>query len=199
MNNKHIKVCVFSSSSNAIPDIYFNEAVKLGKIIGERGYTLINGGANVGLMETVTVAASQSGARTVGIIPEKFIKKSLTSENSHQVIKAKNMQERKAKMRELSDAFIALPGGFGTLEEIMEVLTLRQLSYHKKPVVFINVNNFFDFLFKQFEKSFHEKFIKEEYRQLYYIAENAEQAIDYISAYEPFEPGSKWFKVPDAR
>ena len=109
------------------------------------------------------------------------------------------MQERKARMRELADAFIALPGGFGTLEEIMEVLTLRQLTYHKKPVVFINVNNFFEFLFKQFEKSFNENFIREEYRKLYYIADNSEQAIDYITSYEPFEPGSKWFNVPETR
>jgi hypothetical protein len=193
------KICVFSSSSNAIPQVYINEAVKLGQIIGERGYTLINGGANVGLMEAVTLAASQSGAMTVGIIPERFIKRSLTSENSRHVIRTKDMQERKAKMRELSDAFIALPGGFGTLEEIMEVLTLKQLSYHKKPVVFINVNNFFEFLFKQFEKSFNEKFIKEEYRQIYYIAENAVQAVNYISGCEPFEPGSKWFDVPESR
>lgn len=199
MINNYIKICVFSSSSNAIPGIYFKEAVKLGQLIGERGYTLINGGANVGLMETVTVAASQSGAPTIGIIPERFIKKSLTSESSHKVIRTKDMQERKAKMRELADAFIALPGGFGTLEEIMEVLTLKQLSYHKKPVVFINVNNFFEFLFKQFEKSFSDNFIREEYSKLYFIAENSEQAIDYITAYEPFEPGSKWFNVPDVR
>jgi uncharacterized protein (TIGR00730 family) len=108
------------------------------------------------------------------------------------------MQERKSKMREMSDAFIALPGGFGTIEEIMEVLTLRQLSYHNKPVVFINVNNFFEYLFKQFEKSFTEKFTKEEYRRLYFIAENAEQAVDYITNYKPFEPGSKWFNVQEA-
>jgi uncharacterized protein (TIGR00730 family) len=198
MINKNIKICVFSSSSNAIPDIYFKEARKLGQIIGERGYTLINGGANVGLMETVTIAASQSGARTIGIIPERFVKRSLTSESSHHVIKTKDMQERKSKMREMSDAFIALPGGFGTIEEIMEVLTLRQLSYHNKPVVFINVNNFFEYLFKQFEKSFTEKFTKEEYRRLYFIAENAEQAVDYITNYKPFEPGSKWFNVQEA-
>jgi cytokinin riboside 5'-monophosphate phosphoribohydrolase len=198
MINKNIKICVFSSSSNAIAGIYFKEAEKLGQIIGEKGYTLINGGANVGLMEAVTVAASQSGAPTIGIIPERFIKRSLTSENSRQVIRTKDMQERKAKMREMADAFIALPGGFGTLEEIMEVLTLRQLSYHKKPVVFINVNNFFEFLFKQFEKSFSENFIRKEYSELYFIADSAEQAIDYISAYEPFEPGSKWFNLPGA-
>jgi len=141
-----MNICVFSSSSNAIPEIYFNEAKALGKIIGEENHILINGGANVGLMESLTIAASSYGAKTIGIIPEKMTGRSLVSDNSHQVIITKDMMERKAKMREMSDAFIALPGGFGTLEEILEVITLRQLSYHTKPIVFINTNNFFNFL-----------------------------------------------------
>jgi uncharacterized protein (TIGR00730 family) len=107
------------------------------------------------------------------------------------------MQERKAKMREISDAFIAIPGSFGTLEEIMEVLTLRQLSYHTKPVVFINTNNFYKHLFKQFEQAFTEKFAKEIYRELYFSAENAESALEYIETYQPNELDSKWFVVPN--
>jgi uncharacterized protein (TIGR00730 family) len=192
-----MNICVFSSSSNAINPVYFEEARSLGKLIGENGHTLINGGANVGLMEAVTVAASEAGARTIGILPERLIERSLASNNAHQVITTKDMQERKAKMRELSDAFIALPGGFGTLEEILEVLTLRQLSYHSKPIVFINTNNFFKYLFKQFEVSFSELFAKEVYRKLYYSAQNAEEALNYILEYEPEELDSKWFVVPE--
>lgn len=109
------------------------------------------------------------------------------------------MQERKAKMRELSDAFIALPGGFGTLEEILEVLTLRQLSYHTKPVVFINTNNFYEYLLKQFEYSFSELFAKEVYRGLYFFARAAGDAMDYIENYKPVELDSKWFVVPDKK
>jgi len=191
-----MNICVFSSSSNAINPVYFKEASFLGKLIGENGHTLINGGANVGLMEAVTVAASEAGARTIGILPERLVERSLASNNAHQVITTKNMQERKAKMRELSDAFIALPGGFGTLEEILEVLTLRQLSYHSKPIVFINTNNFFKYLFKQFEVSFSELFAKEVYRKLYYSAQNAEEALNYILEYKPEELDSKWFVVP---
>jgi hypothetical protein len=191
-----MNICVFSSSSNAINPVYFKEAGVLGKLIGENGHTLINGGANVGLMEAVTVAASEAGARTIGILPERLIERSLASSNAHQVITTKDMQERKAKMRELSDAFIALPGGFGTLEEILEVLTLRQLSYHSKPIVFINTNNFFKYLFKQFEVSFSELFAKEVYRKLYYSAQNAEEALNYILKYKPEELDSKWFVVP---
>lgn len=191
-----MNICVFSSSSNAINPVYFEEARLLGRLIGENGHTLVNGGANVGLMEAVTVAASGAGARTIGILPERLIERSLASDNSHQVITTKDMQERKAKMRDLSDAFIALPGGFGTLEEILEVLTLRQLSYHSKPVVFINTNNFFKYLFKQFEVSFSELFAKEVYRELYYSAKNAEDALQYIADYKPVELDSKWFVVP---
>jgi len=192
-----MNICVFSSSSNAIPKVYFDEARELGKIIGEQGHTLVNGGANVGLMETVTIAASGSGAKTIGIIPERFVQRSLASANSHQVISTKDMQERKAKMREISDAFIALPGSFGTLEEIMEVLTLRQLSYHTKPVVFINTNNYYQYLFKQFEQAFAEKFAKETYRGLYFSAENAKSAMEYIATYKPGEFDPKWFVVPN--
>jgi len=192
-----MNICVFSSSSNAIADVYFQEAQQLGKLIGEKGHTLINGGANVGLMEAVTVAARNAGAKTIGIIPEKLIERSLTSQNTHEVIVTNDMQNRKARMREISDAFIALPGGFGTLEEILEVMTLRQLSYHTKPVIFINTNNYFKYLFKQFDVAYKEMFSKEIYRELYYVAKNAEEAMKYLRDYAPVELDSKWFIVPE--
>lgn len=192
-----MNICVFSSSSNAINDVYFREAEQLGKLIAKGNHTLINGGANVGLMEAVTIAASQAGAKTIGIIPEKLIGRSLVSENSHEVVITIDMQDRKSRMRDISDAFIALPGGFGTLEEILEVITLRQLSYHSKPIVFINTNNFFNYLFKQFEVSYHEMFAKEIYRELYFVAQTAEEAIEFIANYTPVELDSKWFQVPE--
>ena len=192
-----MNICVFSSSSNAIKDIYFKEAKRLGSLIAKENHILINGGANVGLMEAVTIAAKNGGAKTIGIIPERLINRSLASENSHEVVVTNDMQERKSKMRELSDAFIALPGGFGTLEEILEVITLRQLGYHSKPVVFINTNNFFEFLFKQFETTYLEMFAKDTYRNLYFIVNNSDEAIDHITNYTPFEVDSKWFEVPE--
>lgn len=192
-----MNICVFSSSSNAIADIYFEEARKLGKLIGTKNHTLVNGGANVGLMETVTIAAKNAGAKTIGIIPERLKHRSLVSDHAHQVIITPDMQERKARMREISDVFIALPGGFGTLEEILEVITLRQLAYHDKAIIFINTNNFFKFLLKQFEVAYHEKFAKEIYRELYFIAQTAEEAIEYAENYVPVELDSKWFVVPE--
>jgi uncharacterized protein (TIGR00730 family) len=192
-----MNICVFSSSSNAINDVYFQEADILGKLIAKGNHTLINGGANVGLMEAVTISASKAGAKTIGIIPERLIGRSLASENSHEVIVTPDMQVRKSRMRDISDAFIALPGGFGTLEEILEVITLRQLSYHSKPIVFINTNNFFGYLFKQFEVTYREMFAKDVYRELYFIANNAKEAMEYIAGYTPFELDSKWFEVPN--
>jgi uncharacterized protein (TIGR00730 family) len=192
-----MNICVFSSSSNAINEVYFHEAEQLGKLIAKGNHTLINGGANVGLMEAVTISASLSGGKTIGIIPEKLINRSLASENSHEVIVTPDMHNRKVQMRDISDAFIALPGGFGTLEEILEVITLRQLEYHTKPIVFINTNHFFDNLFKQFEVSYNEMFAKDIYRELYFVAQDAAEAMNYITNYVPAVLDSKWFQVPE--
>jgi hypothetical protein len=192
-----MNICVFCASSNAISDIYFEDAALLGRLLGENGHALINGGANVGLMEAVTIAAKNAGARTLGIIPERMQEKNLVSNHSHEVEITEGMMERKARMREVSDAFIALPGGFGTLEEILEVITLKQLDYHRKPIVFINTGHFFDALFRQFEFSFEEKFSKPAYSSLYFIAENPDEAIRYIENYQPGEVITKWYRVPE--
>lgn len=191
-----MNICVFSSSSNAISEVYVNEAVDLARMIGKAGFCLINGGSNVGLMDIVTREAGIHGAKTIGIIPEKLRDFNLASIHAHEIIVSGDMMERKAKMRELSDSFIALAGGFGTLEEILEVITLKQLGYHHKAVVFINTNGFYDDLFRQFEKSYDEKFAKESYRKLYYIAENALEAMSYLQDYLPDETENKWFEVP---
>lgn len=194
-----MNICVFCSSSNAIDNSYFQEAHRLGKLIGQGNHNMVNGGANVGLMEAVTISASDAGAKTIGIIPEKLIDRSLASDNTHEVIVTKDMMERKEKMRDISDVFIALPGGFGTLEEILEVMTLRQLSYHTKPVIFINTNNFFKYLLKQFEVSYNEMFAKDIYRKLYFIAKNSDEAMEYIKNYKPVELDNKWFVVPEKK
>ena len=191
-----MNICVFSSSSNAIADVYVNEAIDLARLIGQSGYCLINGGSNVGLMDVITREAGKSGAKTIGVIPEKLRDFNLASIHAHEIIVSGDMMERKFKMREMSDSFIALAGGFGTLEEILEVITLKQLGYHSKAIVFINTNNFYDDLFKQFEKSYDEKFAKESYRKLYFIAENAAEAMNYLLKYKPEPTVDKWFEVP---
>jgi len=191
-----MNVCVFSSSSNGIAECYIREAILLAGLIAENKMTLVNGGANVGLMEVVSATAVQKGVKTIGVIPEKMKQHNLVSDKIQQVIISKDMPERKARMRELSDAYIALPGGFGTLEEILEVITLKQLDYLSGPVVFINTNGFFDDLFRQFEKSYAENFAKENYRKIYFIAKNSTEAIEYIKNYQPENLGTKWDDVP---
>lgn len=191
-----MNICVFSSSSNAIAQVYVDEAIDLAQRIGQSNFCLINGGSNVGLMDVITREAGKNGAKTIGVIPEKLRDYNLASVHAHEIIVSGDMMERKAKMRELSDSFIALAGGFGTLEEILEVITLKQLGYHHKAIVFINTNGFYDDLFRQFEKSYEEKFAKESYRKLYFIAKNTSEAMDYLMNYQPEETVNKWFEVP---
>jgi len=191
-----MNICVFSSSSNAIADAYIHEAKELAGIIGRSGFCWINGGSNVGTMEVLLREARKNGAKTIGIIPEKLRGFNLASAHAHEIIVSENMMDRKLQMREMSDAFVAMAGGFGTLEEILEVITLKQLGYHHKAIVFINTNGFFDDLFRQFEKSYQEKFAKESYRNLYFIARNAAEAMEYVIKYKPEQSENKWFEVP---
>lgn len=191
-----MNICVYCSSSNAIGDAYFAAARQLGELIGKKGHKLVNGGGNVGLMEAVTIAAKAAGGYSIGIIPERMEANNLTSSHLSQVEITADMMLRKERMRQLADAYIALPGGFGTLEEILEVITLKQLDYHRKAIVFININGFFNALFQQFEQSYKENFIKEAYRELYFIAETPEEAMKYIETYRQPEFVPKWFKVP---
>jgi cytokinin riboside 5'-monophosphate phosphoribohydrolase len=191
-----MNICVFCSSSNAVKNCYFDEAQELGKIMGSRNHSLIYGGANVGLMHHLATTIKENGGHVTGIIPQKIFDKALAAINDNELIVTPTMDERKSLMRDRSDAFIALPGGFGTLEEILEVITLKQLDYHRKPVVFVNTNSFYDDLFAQFEKSYTEMFARENYRKLFRIVNRSIEAIDYIENYLHEELGAKWFHVP---
>jgi len=191
-----MNICIFSSSSNAIDSVYVDEAIKLARKIGEDGQTLVNGGANVGLMQWVLETAATAGAKTIGVIPEKLKGFDLISQHAGELIISKDMMERKAIMRDLADAFVALPGGFGTLEEVLEVITLKQLDYHNKAIVFLNTNGFYDDLFRQFERAYIEKFAKPAYRDLYFIANTSDEVMNYLSSYIPPVPVNKWYRVP---
>lgn len=185
-------ICVFSSSSDSISKDYFNIAQNLGELIGEKKYTLIHGGAKVGLMGTVAKHAQQKGGNVIGIIPEKLKIKGVLTESDNEIITTPDMHSRKELMRQKADAFIALPGGFGTLEEILEVITLKQLKYHKKPIVFINTNNYFDNLFNMFDTTFKEKFALADFKELYFITKNPKEAIEYIEKYKHIDIRDKW-------
>lgn len=192
-----MKICVFCSSSNAVADSFFEMAATLGNIMADKAYTLVYGGANVGLMEKIAHTIKANGGEIIGVIPQKIHDRELSSQHPDELIVTATMSERKKLMHEKSDAFIALPGGFGTLEEILEVITLKQLDYHRKPVVLINTDGFFNQLFQQFEHFYSSGFAKENYRKLYKVVETPEEAINYIENYQHEDLGDKWFKVPE--
>ena len=189
------KICVFCSSSSAVSEKYFQIAKKLGEIIALNNYELVYGGANVGLMKAISDAVINNNGKVIGVIPEVIYNKGLANKNLTQLIVTKNMSARKQKMNELSDAFIALPGGFGTLEELLEVITLKQLEEHLKPIVILNYEDFYTNLFKQFDVFYNSKFSKNIYRNLYFISTKVDDIINYINNYKEKKIDSKWFDV----
>ncbi len=186
------KVCVFASSSNLIDEVYFSDATELGKLIGDANYDLVYGAGSVGTMYSVAVNAQNNGAKVFGIIPKKLVGIGVDWQGCDEFIITECMATRKKKMRLLSNAFIAIAGGFGTLEEILEVITLKQLGYHSKPIVFLNTNNFYTDLLAQFNKFYVQNFARKSNENLYFIANTPKEAIDYIQKYEITEPVSKW-------
>jgi cytokinin riboside 5'-monophosphate phosphoribohydrolase len=187
-------ICVFTSSSDALDHVYYREAEKLAAMFVQEGFRLVYGGAKVGMMGRMAKLMNNNGGKVIGVIPELIFNNNL-AESSIELIVTEDMKSRKAKMAELSDAFIALPGGFGTLEELSEVITLKQLEYHQKPVVIINTAGFYDKLLDFFEVFYANHFAKSDYKALYHIASNPEEAIDYIKNYQPAKLVSKWYKA----
>jgi hypothetical protein len=186
-------VCVFSSSSNAVAPAFFEVASELGRLIARRGHMLIYGGGNVGLMGTLAKSVHINGGRVVGVIPESMRDRGIVYEAVDELVVTKDLHERKAIMEARADVFVGLPGGFGTLEEMLEILTLKQLKFHNKPVIFINTNGFYNPLIDLFEHMYQESFAKSDYRQLYFVAPDAIDAFSYIETYRPVPLPDKWF------
>ncbi|MCX7615063.1 MAG: TIGR00730 family Rossman fold protein [Clostridiales bacterium] len=185
-------ICVFSSSSNTIDNIYFDAASKLGREIAEREDLLLFGGGHTGLMGACARAVHQNNGKVIGVIPEALNLKGVVYENCDELVVTKGMRERKAKMDHRSDAFIALPGGYGTLEEILEIITLKQLRYHNKPIVILNINGFFNHLLEQFETVIHQQFAKSICCDLYYVTDDVADCINYIENYSPMVFEERW-------
>ena len=182
-------ICVFCSSSDSLSMIYYEEARKLGKLIGLNKYNLIHGGGRIGIMGEVARSVQKERGKVIGIIPVALKIKGVISETDDKIIITKDMNTRKAMMRKKADVFIALPGGFGTLEEISEVITLKQLKYHSKPIIFLNTGYFFNNLFKFYEDIYNQNFADHNFSNLYYIAKNPQDIFDYINKYDytPFK------------
>jgi uncharacterized protein (TIGR00730 family) len=186
-------ICVFSSSSDAVAANYFSAAIELGELIARNQVMLIYGGGKIGLMGALAKAVHGHGGKVVGVIPHYLRKEAIAYEAADELVVARDLRERKAIMESRADAFVALPGGFGTLEEILEILTLKQLRRHPKPIVFLNTNGFFDPLLALFERFYREHFVKPDARRFYHVAAEPQEVFDYLKAYEPVLPEEKWF------
>ena len=187
------QVCVYAASSDAVGAVYKDAAHRLGCLMAAAGWDLVYGAGNIGLMGVIGQAIHAGGGRVIGVIPEKLKGLELAWEGADELIVTRDMRERKAIMEERADAFIALPGGFGTLEEIVEVMVLKQLWYHQKPLLFLNVNGVYDKLIAFFDHLIDENFIKPSLRKLYQVASTPEEAIEQLRNYDPEMPTEKWF------
>ncbi len=177
------RISVFCGSSPGKDGLYEKAARQLGEILAERKIGLVYGGTNIGLMNHVANGALSRGGEVIGVLPEFIGKKGIAHPDLTQLIIVNSMHERKRKMHELSDGVIAMPGGFGTLEEFFEVLTWGQLGLHKKPVGLLNINGFYDPLRILTHKMVTEGFLKEENRKMLLISDEITELLDLMENY----------------
>jgi uncharacterized protein (TIGR00730 family) len=180
-----VRLCVFSGSSVGRQAIYLDAAVSLGKLLATSGIDLVYGGASVGLMRAVADAALAHGGAVTGVIPESLVEREIAHRGLTDLRIVGSMHERKALMAELSDAFIALPGGIGTLEELFEVWTWAQLGHHTKPCGLVNVGGFYDGLSTFIDHLVAERFLRPAHRNMLVVERTSEAVLAAIHAYEP--------------
>lgn len=188
-------LCVYCASSDRIDPKYAAAAEELGRQMVARGWGLVYGGGKTGLMGAVARGTKAAGGKVVGVIPEFMKAKELAFDEADELITVITMRERKLLMETRADAFVTLPGGFGTLEEIMEILTLRQLDVVKKPCVIFNQDGFYDDLIKLFERMLAEKFFKPSNMDLFRVAKSVPDIFTQIDAAAGVAAESKWFET----
>jgi uncharacterized protein (TIGR00730 family) len=185
-------VTVFCGSSDAVDPKYFAAAVELGEKIARHGWRLIYGGGSVGLMGALARAVLDGGGLVTGVIPRALLDLGVGETKVSELVVTVGLRDRKAIMDERGDAFVALPGGLGTMEEVLEALTLKQLGYHRKAVAVLDLDGFFDPLWTQFQRGIDEGFIKPEFLDLWYPAPDVDALVRYLDGYEPHRYGLKW-------
>ena len=173
-------ICVYCGSSPGTEPAFLEAAQKFGKILAENGVRLVYGGGSIGLMGALAEAVLEHGGRVTGIIPEFLIRKEHAA-RGHEMVITRDMHERKRKMFELADAFVALPGGIGTLEELIELLTWAQLGQHRKPVLIANIKGFWDPLLSVFKQMEAFQFIHSKHRFVYYVSKGIEEIFPTLS------------------
>ena len=172
---------VYSASSAAIDQIYVDAAVRLGELLAKKNITCINGGGNLGLMGAVINSVLQHGGEVKGVIPKFMVDSGWCHPKLTEQIVTHTMHERKQKMAELSNAAIALPGGVGTLEELLEIITWKQLGLYKHPIIILNTNNYYSALLEMFDNMIEQNFMHERYREMWRVVATPEEAIEELS------------------
>ena len=186
-------ICVYCSSSDRLDAKYYASAEALGRAMAARGWGLVYGGGKVGLMGALARTVKAGGGRVVGVIPQFMCDKELAYDEADELVTVITMRERKMLMESRADAFVALPGGWGTLEEIMEILTLRQVDVIRKPCVFLNQDGFYDELFRFFGKMVEERFNKPTNLSLFETARTVDEAVAFLESGRLPVAESKWF------
>jgi uncharacterized protein (TIGR00730 family) len=185
MDSEMKRIAVFCGSSLGTDEVYREQAYLLGETLALRGIGLVYGGGAVGLMKYVADGALQKGGEVTGIIPAFLNKKGIAHTGLTELIEVETMHERKAKMYELSDGFIALPGGYGTMEEYFEMIAWGQLHLHQKPVGILNTRGFYNPLLWQIKTMLAEGFLKESYRELILIDYSISSLLEKMHHYQP--------------
>jgi uncharacterized protein (TIGR00730 family) len=178
-------ICVFCGSSPGAKTEYMRVAEEMGKTLAENNIRLIYGGSNIGLMGIIAKTVLKHGGKVTGVMPKHLVDKEIAFKEITDFKMVNTMHERKAVMEKLSDGFIAMPGGFGTMDEIFEIITWAQLQLHMKPCGFLNISNYYDKLFDFINHAIDEKFINASYRHLFQIDSDPQNLIKKMQEYQP--------------
>ncbi|MBO0725732.1 MAG: TIGR00730 family Rossman fold protein [Blastocatellia bacterium] len=190
------RICVFCGSLSGGREVYGEQARTLGRAMAERGIGLVYGGGGVGMMGAVADAVIAAKGEVIGVIPYALASKERARRDVDMRV-VNTMHERKAMMAELSDAFIAMPGGFGTFEEMMETITWGQLGIHRKPVGLLNVAGYYDLLLAMIDRGIDEGFILPHYRKLFVASAGVNELFDLMRKFQPIEGVMRWIEMSE--
>lgn len=186
-------VCVYSASSTQIDKAYFDDAKELGRILAEKKINIVNGAGNMGLMRAVTDSAMQNGGKCIGVIPQFMVEQEWHNPELSELIVVDSMHERKHKMAQMSDGVIALAGGCGTLEELMEIITWKQLGLFLHPIVILNTKGYYNPLLEMLNKAAEERFMREEHRAIWSVANTPSEAVELLTNTQPWDESVRKF------
>lgn len=187
-------VTVYCSSSGAVSQTYTDAAAELGAAIAAQKWVLVYGGNRVGSMGVLADACRAARGHVIGITPKLMVEKGVSDSDCHELVVTDCMRERKRHLEHRGDAFIALPGGLGTFEELFEIMVGKQLAYHRKPIVLLNVCDYFNPLLAMIDQGISQRFIKPQARELVHVSPGVNDAIEFIRSYIPPALADKWFE-----